>query len=61
MELISHNIVELTTVLNFRAANELLKKGWVLLSTGAVHTDSIGYQSKTYFTLALLQTEELIE
>ena len=44
-------VVEVVTVDSFQKANEYLKKGWFLLSTGARHVDSTGFQAKTYFTL----------
>lgn len=47
-----HNeIVEVRTVFSDLEANNHLSHGWLLLSTGAVHVDSTGYQAKTYFTL----------
>ena len=45
------DVVEVITVTTFQEANEWLRKGWLLLSTGARHVDSTGFQAKTYFTL----------
>jgi len=46
------DIIEVRTVRTDTEANELLKQGWLLISSGARHEDSTGFQSKTYFTLA---------
>ena len=51
MEKDYEDVVEVITVETHREANEYLKKGWLLLSTGARHVDSTGFQAKTYFTL----------
>jgi hypothetical protein len=45
------DVVQVVTVSSFQEANEYLKQGWLLLSTGARHVDSTGFQAKTYFTL----------
>lgn len=44
-------IIEVRTVQTDLEANNHLNHGWILLSTGAIHADSTGYQAKTYFTL----------
>lgn len=51
-------IVELKTVQDFKEANVLLTKGWILLSTGARHIDGTGYQAKTYFTLGRKEAKD---
>jgi len=52
------DIVEVVTVSSDQEANEYLEKGWLLLSTGARHVDSAGYQAKTYFTLGRKDREK---
>jgi len=52
------DVVEVVTVNTDKEANEYLKKGWLLLSTGARHTDSAGFQAKTYFTLCRKDIEK---
>jgi len=51
MDIKEIEIVEVRTVFSDHEANNHLSHGWILLSTGAVHVDSGGYQAKTYFTL----------
>jgi len=46
-----NDVVEVVTVSTDKEANEFLKKGWLLMSTGARHIDSTGFQAKTYYTL----------
>ena len=52
------DVVEVITVTTFQEANEWLRKGWLLLSTGARHVDSTGFQAKTYFTLCRKDKEQ---
>ena len=52
------DVVEVVTVSSYQEANEYLKKGWLLLSTGARHVDSTGFQAKTYFTLCRKDKEQ---
>lgn len=52
MELKHDEVTEVRTVQTDEEANELLKKGWVLLASGCRHLGQTGLQAKTYFTLA---------
>ena len=52
------DVVEVITVSTFQEANEFLRIGWLLLSTGARHVDSTGFQAKTYFTLCRKDKEQ---
>lgn len=58
MELKHEEILEVRTVLSDKEANNHLSHGWILLSTGALHVDSAGYQAKTYFTLGRKEVKD---
>jgi hypothetical protein len=46
------NVEEVKIVWSDLEANELLKKGWMLMSSGVAHRDEAGYQAKPMFILA---------
>lgn len=58
MEEKCNEIIEVRTVFSDIEANNHLAHGWILLSTGAVHIDSGGYQAKTYFTLGRKEVKD---
>ena len=58
MEKNYNDIVEVKTVRTYQEANELLKHGWLLISSGARHEDSTGFQAKIYFTLGRREREK---
>lgn len=61
MENKHREIIEVRTVLSDLEANNHLAHGWILLSTGAIHVDNSGYQSKTYFTLGRREEKKGLE
>jgi hypothetical protein len=51
----NRDLEEIKTVYSDNEANELLKKGWKYLWSGAVHIDNMGYNVKPTITLGLLK------
>lgn len=58
MEIKDKEIIEVRTVFTYLEAINHLAHGWLLLSTGAVHTDITAYQPKTYFTLGRKEVKD---
>ena len=53
----SGDICEVREVYGAGEANELLRKGWILLDVGRVHKDRGGFQAVPYYSLGRVRNE----